>query len=313
MASEVFVFVPSYNHAPFISECLRSIINQTHAPRKLLVIDDGSVDDSPKAIETILKDCPFDSELIVRENRGLCRTLNEGFELCGGKYFAYLGSDDYWLPTFLESRVQLLENRENAVLGYGHAYLVDDRGVVFDSTDAHTDSWGNYPDGDARAMLLRGVAPISSSVFYRRSALERVRWNEDARLEDYEMYLKLMNLGEFAFQADRLSAWRHHDRNTSGDRMLMLNELIAAQDRNLPTLGLSRENLNEVQAATRFLYARVELQHGNKRAAMDLAKNNWRGAESAYQLLKFCLRFLVPTGLVNLVRKSGLRPAVKTQ
>jgi alpha-1,3-rhamnosyltransferase len=99
--SEVFAFVPSYNHAPFIEKCLTSIIGQTLQPAKLLVIDDGSKDDSPRIIERILNDCPFDAELIVRENRGLCRTLNEGFARSAGKYFAYVGSDDYWLPEFL--------------------------------------------------------------------------------------------------------------------------------------------------------------------------------------------------------------------
>ncbi|HQU86728.1 MAG TPA: glycosyltransferase family A protein, partial [Pyrinomonadaceae bacterium] len=102
--SEVFTFVPSYNHAPFIEKCLKSIINQTLKPKKLLVIDDGSKDDSPKIIEKVLKNCPFDSELIVRENRGLCATLNQGFSESSGEYFAYIGSDDIWLSRFLEER-----------------------------------------------------------------------------------------------------------------------------------------------------------------------------------------------------------------
>src|SRR4028119_2164690 len=76
---EVFAFVPSYNHAPFVEKCLRSIIDQTLKPKKLLVIDDGSKDDSPKIIERVLNDCPFDAEFIARENRGLSATLNEAF------------------------------------------------------------------------------------------------------------------------------------------------------------------------------------------------------------------------------------------
>jgi len=141
MLSETFVLVPSYNHAPFIEECLRSIISQTIHPIKLLVIDDGSKDGSPAIIEKVLAECPFDTELIVRENRGLCRTLNEGFLLSTGKYFAYLGSDDYWLPTFLESRTAMLNERESAVLAYGNASLVEDDGQIYDSTAEHNDKW----------------------------------------------------------------------------------------------------------------------------------------------------------------------------
>src|SRR5262245_46675785 len=105
---EIFVVVPSYNHAPFVEMCLRSIFSQTVRPGKLLVIDDGSSDDSPKFIATVLKDCPFDAELIARENRGLCRTLNEGLEASSGDYFAYIGSDDLWSPEFLEARARML-------------------------------------------------------------------------------------------------------------------------------------------------------------------------------------------------------------
>ncbi|MCA1626038.1 MAG: glycosyltransferase family 2 protein [Acidobacteria bacterium] len=56
---EVFVLVPSYNHAPFVEKCLKSIIKQTFSPKKLLVIDDGSQDGSPQTIEKVLNDCPF--------------------------------------------------------------------------------------------------------------------------------------------------------------------------------------------------------------------------------------------------------------
>src|SRR5687768_3760643 len=115
---EVFVAVPSYNHAPFIEKCLRSIISQTLAPMKLLVIDDGSQDGSVEIIERVLRDCPFDFEIKARENRGLCATLNEAFAASTGKYFAYLGSDDIWLPTFLEEQTRLLNSRPNAVLAF---------------------------------------------------------------------------------------------------------------------------------------------------------------------------------------------------
>ena len=76
----VSVVVPSYNHAQFIEATLRSIMKQTLAPAQLLVIDDGSSDESPAIIERVLNDCPFPCELIARNNRGLCATLNEGFE-----------------------------------------------------------------------------------------------------------------------------------------------------------------------------------------------------------------------------------------
>jgi alpha-1,3-rhamnosyltransferase len=94
---DVSVLVPSYNHAKFIERTLRSIFAQTLPPKNLIVIDDGSKDESVEVIERVLKESPVESRLIARENRGLSATLNEGFALTDSEYFAYLGSDDVWL------------------------------------------------------------------------------------------------------------------------------------------------------------------------------------------------------------------------
>src|SRR5882672_4544514 len=150
----VSVVVPSYNHAPFVEATLRSIMKQTLQPAQLLVIDDGSRDESTAVIERVLSACPFPCELVVRSNRGLCATLNEGFERTRGNYFAYLGSDDLWLPDFLSARVGLLESRPEAVLAYGHAYFIDEQNAIIDCTA----DWAHYADGDVREMLLQTTA-----------------------------------------------------------------------------------------------------------------------------------------------------------
>ena len=305
--TRVFAFVPSYNHAPFVEKCLRSIISQTLAPKKLLVIDDGSNDDSPRIIERILKDCPFDAELIVRENRGLCATLNQGLALSSGKYFAYLGSDDVWLPAFLQERAALLDQRPTAVLGYGHALFFNEKDEIINCTADHKKIWANYSDGDARSMLLKGIAPVSSTVFYRRAALEKVAWNEESRLEDYEMYLKLAAFGEFAFDEQILSVWRHHGYNTSKDLLLMLHEVLAAQQRNFASLNVSEAELQRAQIAVKFQYARELLQHGDKKQAWKLARENWRGANSKSDLAKFFVRLSVPMSVVEAKRRSRKR------
>ena len=309
--SEVFVFVPSYNHAPFVERCLKSILKQSLQPKKLLVIDDGSKDDSTKIIETVLKDCPFDVELMVRENRGLCATLNQGFALSSGKYFAYLGSDDIWLPKFLEERTKLLNKRTKAVLGYGHSYFINEKDEIFDSTADYAENWANYPDGDAHQMLIQGIAPVSSTVFYRRSALEKVSWNTESRLEDYEMYLKLAALGDFAFDSQILSTWRHHGYNTSKDKALMLKEVIEAQQRNFEYLNVSENELKKIQTETEFRYARDFLQSGDKKEALKLAMKSWRGAKSKAEIAKFIVRMFVPMAGVEAKRK--LKNADKTK
>lgn len=295
---EVFAFVPSYNHAPFIEKCLKSIISQTLLPNKLLVIDDGSKDGSPKIIEAVLKDCPFDAELIVRENRGLCATLNQGFSKSCGEYFAYIGSDDIWFPRFLEERVKLLNKHQTAVLGYGNALFLNEADEIFECSA----EWWNFPT-DACEMLRLGIAPISSTVFYRRKSLEKYRWNENSRLEDYEFYIKLSGEGEFVFDPQILSVWRHHDSNVSSDIKLMLAEVLAAQNRNIKKLDLDKTNIDEIQQKVRFRFAGDFLHKGLKKDALKLALENWRGADSSRQILKFSARMFVPLSVVKMRRR----------
>jgi alpha-1,3-rhamnosyltransferase len=292
----VAVVVPSYNHAPYVATALRSVLAQTHAPARLLVIDDGSRDGSPPVIAEVLKDCPFPCELIVRANRGLCATLNEGLAKTEGTYFAYLGSDDLWLPGFLEARVALLQERPRAVLAYGHAYLIDERGEVFDCTL----DWARYTDGDARAMLLEETyAPMSPTVLHRRRGLERHGWNERARLEDYELYLRLSADGDFAFDPRVLSAWRRHGTNTSGDFVWMIEARLEAQRNVAPHLKLSPGQLERYQRALSFAGAEDLLRLGDKRAALKYLRRGLSGAPSPAALAKVALRLLTPYSLVQ--------------
>jgi alpha-1,3-rhamnosyltransferase len=299
--------VPSYNHAPFVEKCLKSIIKQTFPPKKLLVIDDGSRDGSARIIEKVLKDCPFDAELIARENRGLCATLNEGFAQSSGEYFAYLGSDDVWLPRFLEKRVELLDTRRQAVLAFGHAFLLDEDDQIFDRTDR----WTNFADVDILALLLRGVIFPSPSVVYRRAALDKHEWNENSVLEDYELYLKLSADREFAFDPSVLCGWRQHGTNVSGDFPLMLDEWIAAQNRVAGELKISRDELDKIQTELKFDAVLSLIRHDERGRAIRLFSENLRGAKSASQIFKTLFRFSIPPPFFRWNRRRKKSAAIK--
>ncbi|MCA1613348.1 MAG: glycosyltransferase [Acidobacteria bacterium] len=308
VSASVSVVVPSFNHARFVPQALRSIFRQTRAPAELLVIDDGSADGSPQVIERELKDCPFPCELIARANRGLCATLNEGLARAArGRYFAYLGSDDLWLADFLAARVAALEARPRAALAYGHAYLIDAGGRVVDCTA----DWAAYADGDARAMLLETTAPMSPTVLYRRDALAREAWDERARLEDYDLYLRLAAAHDFAFDPRPLSAWRRHGENASRDQRMMLDEQLAAQRRRRGSLDVSARELERLHARIRFARAEDFLRLGRKADALRLALSNLPGARSPRTIARLAARFLIPFPLVRAHKRRVARRAAE--
>jgi len=294
----VAVMVPSFNHASFVERALRSIFRQTLTPASLLVIDDGSQDDSPRVIERTLRNCAFPCELIARPNRGLCATLNEGLTKTRGTYFAYLGSDDLWLPDFLAARVSTLESRPRAALAYGHAFLINEDDRIVDCTA----DWADYTDGDARAMLmLENVAPMSPTVLHRRSLLERHGWNESSRLEDYELYLRLSVEGEFAFDPRVLSAWRQHHSNSSRDFVWMIEARLEAQRNVANQLALSAEDLEHSQRALNFAGAEDLLRLGDKKAARRFLKHST--APSYAARARVALRLLMPVSLIEWRRR----------
>ena len=304
--SEISVLVPSYNHAPFIERTLRSIFGQTVPIEKLIVIDDGSKDESIGIIERVLRDCPFEYEFITRENRGLCATLNEGLSKTGSEYFAYLGSDDIWLPTFVDEQMRLLASRSNAVLAFSHAYVIDEHDNIFDRTD----SWTRFADGDMLPHLLRGEIFSSPGVVYRRSALEKYGWNEDAVLEDYELYLNLCAEGEFARNEKPLCAWRQHGWNTSGDFPKMLEEQLAAQERSAERLGIGSAELERFQLELRFRAVSGCIRSGHKSEAMSLFWKNRNGATSLLQAAKILGQIAVPQRLFQWNRSRKRRNAI---
>jgi alpha-1,3-rhamnosyltransferase len=304
-ADSISVVIPSYNHARFVQSTLRSIFRQTLAPAKLLVIDDGSTDDSPRIIDATLKDCPFPCELIARENRGLSATLNQGLAETTGEYFAYLGSDDVWLAEFLKARIELLESRADAVLAYGHAYFIDEQDRIIDCTS----DWADYADGDPKSMLLKTIAPMSPTVVYRREALTKHRWNEGARLEDYDLYLRLSAEGEFAFDPRVLSAWRRHRTNTSWDQTMMLDEQLKAQGEAARRLGLTNSEIQRLQTVTQFARAEDFLRLGDKSRAAKLMFKNLKGARSITAVTRMLIRLGTPFNLIRRYNETKQRKA----
>jgi hypothetical protein len=243
----------------------------------------------------MLKDSPAPSEFIARSHKGLTKTLNEALEKTRGDYFAYLGSDDLWLPEFLAARLKSLSQCDEAVLAYGHAYSIDEHDQIIDCTS----DWASYVDGNATAMLLSTLAPLSPTVVYRRNALARHSWNETSRLEDYELYLRLSADGDFAFDPRVLSAWRQHERNTSINLVMMMEEKLAAQQETAAVLGVTSQDLDRFHTLARFRSAQELMRQGQKSKATSLAFRNLRGLSSAREALRMSLGLIAPNPLLR--------------
>jgi len=125
MKSNTTVIIPCYNDGKYIVEALNSIRNQTLKAEKIIIIDDGSDNET----KTILKNIKAENvEVVCQENKGVCVARNIGVDLAKTDYILNLDADDYFEPTFLEKAVNVLNNNSHiGVVGCYYKILNNDR------------------------------------------------------------------------------------------------------------------------------------------------------------------------------------------
>lgn len=201
----VSIVVPSYNHASYLREAIDSVLAQDYRRIELIVIDDGSTDDSPEILHSYGSRFHWE----VRANQGQVVTLNRGWLMSRGDILAYLSADDVLLPGAVTASVRALEDNPDAVLAYCDFNLIDPRSAVVRRVRA--------PDFDYREMVTEMTCPPGPGAFFRRSAFEKAgTWHTGFRqMLDYEYWLRLGLHGRFVRVPRVLAAYRVHPGSQS--------------------------------------------------------------------------------------------------
>ena len=117
------VIIPLYNKGPYIEKALRSVFAQTFTDYEIIVVDDGSKDDSASTAESVLAESVAPNQLIRQENAGVSMARNNGVASSHGDYLCFLDADDWWDPAFLEEMSKLIEEFPDAGI-YGTSYTI---------------------------------------------------------------------------------------------------------------------------------------------------------------------------------------------
>lgn len=117
------VIIPLYNKVPYIEKALRSVFAQTYTDYELIVVDDGSKDDSASIAERVLAESAAPYQMIRQENAGVSMSRNNGVASSHGDYLCFLDADDWWDPAFLEEMFKLIEEFPDAGI-YGTSYTI---------------------------------------------------------------------------------------------------------------------------------------------------------------------------------------------
>ena len=217
----VSVVVPVYNGAEYVSDALESVYSQTVLPDQVLVVDDGSTDDSERVLRQLENELPPSFSLITGRARGgsggPAEPRNVGIQRSRGEFVAFLDQDDTWETTKLERQLAHFEAEPDLAVSYTAYLRVDGRS----SQLVRHDNWDPDPNF-ALAKLMRSVAVgPPSTVLIRRSALGQVP-PFDPRVgssDDWKMWIELAAAGlRIGYLPDPLVRYRWHGSNlSSGD------------------------------------------------------------------------------------------------
>lgn len=254
----ISVVIPTYNHARWLPESIESALNQTLKPYEIIVVDDGSKDDTREVVGR------FPVKYVYQQNAGLSAARNKGIEVASGDWVALLDADDVWLPTKLERQAQ-------AITGEEVCYCATLR--FFE--DGHTDEPECFFGEEAMRILRHHNFIDPSSVLAKRDAFLRVGgFNKSMPAgEDWEMWLKLAQTSRFVGVPERMLRYRVLGNSMSKNPEIHLKAMEA-----IVTAGTSHlHGLARIVAARRMRSVRYSLvavkyrENGDRRNALRFA------------------------------------------
>jgi alpha-1,3-rhamnosyltransferase len=218
----VTVVIPSYNHQAYVAQSVKSVFSQTYKEIELIVIDDGSSDASEKVIQKLMRGNKF--KFIVRKNKGLAATLNEGIRLAKGQYICFLASDDYFMPKRVEHAVSRLKGSEDDLIAvYTNGFVIDYKNKKLSK---FSDIYPRPMVGDVYSNLIVSNWIPAMGITYKTNLLKKFMFDEHFKIEDHALYLKIFKGNKFKiiFYKGYDFCYRQHGNNMSNISKVMTYE-----------------------------------------------------------------------------------------
>lgn len=217
MKKKVSVIVPVYNVESFIAECIGSILVQTHSIFELIIVNDGSKDNSISNIIELVKN---DSRVIIvdKTNGGLSSARNHGLNYVSGDYITFVDSDDYLHPDFLKEMLNSIGNADICSCSYNET---TENGHYLRTV--HNNLTHQF-DGDAFSLAIESIdlIPNAWGKLYKKDIFSEISYPENLLFEDYAIAYKIF----YQRKATFIDRGLYNYRIRNGSIMRTLNENI---------------------------------------------------------------------------------------
>lgn len=274
MDLSISVILPNYNHGKYVARAVEALLSQDLAPKEIIIIDDGSTDDSLEAIGKLERTSPIIQVLRNRENKGLVPSQNRGLFICSGRYVYLAASDDWTFPGFFSFAVEMLAKYPEAGLFCGEVaqldgidgHLIGFRPVVVPSFSA---TW--IRAAQARRLFARGDNRIiTGASLIRRDILISAGGlvEELGSFADGYLVRKIALTHGFCFAPRLVVTWsifpEGASRKTSLDTQRAIKLMTVASARMSADLGFPSWYASRFGGTWRFATSRLALQTNDK-------------------------------------------------
>lgn len=222
----VSLIMPSYNHGQFIEKTFESIINQTYKNIELIILDDGSIDNTRDIILSYkerLDQRVKKVVIIFKENEGVCKTINRGIRISKGEFYYLIASDDIIMPNFISEHISFLNSNTQYACSYSDGIHLDTVSIENNEFEHGTKFSKDlkFYSGDYRSFVLEegNLIKLPSPGFvYRKYILRKIgMYDEELNFEDIDMLLRISRNFKIGAIQKVLCIHRLHENNTGRD------------------------------------------------------------------------------------------------
>jgi glycosyltransferase involved in cell wall biosynthesis len=285
MMALVSLIIPCYNQAYYLSEAIESALAQSYPYFEIIVVDDGSLDNTAEVAARYPGVC-----CIRQDNQGLAAARNTGLRESRGEYLVFLDADDRLLPGALEAGLHcLIAHPECAFVSGHYRYIKEDGSFLIEHPQEKI-------EGDHYRAFLRGnYVGMHATVIYRRAALEQVGGFNTSlpACEDYDLYLRLAKQFPISRHHEVVAEYRQHGSNMSSNAELMLKTALAVLRSQRRYAGANKHYRQAYKVGLSFWRGYYGEKLLTQLASLSISGEGKQAAGKVITLLRYAPRYLL--------------------
>ncbi len=304
----VSVIIPVYNGEKYLRAAIDSALAQTYKPVEVIVVNDGSTDNSL----AVLEEYGSKIRVVDQQNKGQAVARNRGIAETRGEFIAFLDCDDLWDSEKTTAQAQVLQTHPDAVAVYCDHRVINSNGQVTGRSGAtENPRWS----GQILSHILQACCIISPSmVMVRRAAFDGAGGFDETQpfwTEDWDLWVRLAIEGPILYQLETLASYRRHGKNASGCLFEMaeghLHALLNSIAPRIKQLKNDKvqESFKQAVYTTGCSAGWNHMRRGERRQAISCYRSAVRARPSALPIwLKLGVLWVVPGRMLRTIWQS---------